>query len=308
MCPVGIWALVPSVWKAGDKSWVLYQEVAHLNALKQCCELMGVEDVSDLPPNYVSKDLESENEEIIFQANTCIVRKDKKESDSTDKDNEPHHSPPHLNAMIYSSLSPNKVRDCITYERHLNTHLNSVGAHPLNPPPKWDEFQAEQSAETLEMIIRVIRNTTRAPPAPMLRAPPIPKYIPRCPAPPPSHTRGRGGSGGRGGGQANRRGKRSNPTTRDPRRNHTAVNKTPIPTSPPITSSSNTTTGSAIIINSEPVEVTPKANDLAFFGKFTNAETLGTRAQIPTGHIVNTLRTQATCDSNVPSDQMLSTF
>ena len=36
--------------------------------------------------------------------------------------------------------------------------------------------------------------------------------------------------------------------------------------------------------------------------------TLGTRAQIPTGHIVNTLRAQATCDSNVPSDQMLGTF
>ena len=31
-------------------------------------------------------------------------------------------------------------------------------------------------------------------------------------------------------------------------------------------------------------------------------ETLGTRAQIPTGHIVNTLRAQATCDSNMPSD------
>ena len=35
---------------------------------------------------------------------------------------------------------------------------------------------------------------------------------------------------------------------------------------------------------------------------------LGTRAQIPTGHILNTLRAQATCDSNVPSDQMLGTF
>ena len=32
------------------------------------------------------------------------------------------------------------------------------------------------------------------------------------------------------------------------------------------------------------------------------AQTLGIRAQIPTGHIVNTLRGQATCDSNMPSD------
>jgi len=36
--------------------------------------------------------------------------------------------------------------------------------------------------------------------------------------------------------------------------------------------------------------------------------TLGTGAQIPTGYMVKTLRAQSTCDSNVPSDQMLSTF
>ena len=35
---------------------------------------------------------------------------------------------------------------------------------------------------------------------------------------------------------------------------------------------------------------------------------LGTRAQIPTGYMVKTLRSQSTCDSNMPSDQMLSTF
>ena len=36
--------------------------------------------------------------------------------------------------------------------------------------------------------------------------------------------------------------------------------------------------------------------------------TLGTRAQILTGHMVKTLRSQSTFDSNMPSDQMLSTF
>ena len=36
--------------------------------------------------------------------------------------------------------------------------------------------------------------------------------------------------------------------------------------------------------------------------------TLGTRAQITTGHMAKTLRSQSTCDSNMPSDQMLSTF
>ena len=36
--------------------------------------------------------------------------------------------------------------------------------------------------------------------------------------------------------------------------------------------------------------------------RFHQRLSLGTRAQIPTGHIVNTLRAQATCDSNMPSD------
>ena len=40
----------------------------------------------------------------------------------------------------------------------------------------------------------------------------------------------------------------------------------------------------------------------------TEAVTLGTRAQIPTGYMVKTLRSQSTFDSNMPSDQMLSTF
>jgi hypothetical protein len=39
------------LWKAGDRSWASYNEVAHLNALKQYCELMGVEEVAELPPN-----------------------------------------------------------------------------------------------------------------------------------------------------------------------------------------------------------------------------------------------------------------
>ena len=42
--------------------------------------------------------------------------------------------------------------------------------------------------------------------------------------------------------------------------------------------------------------------------KIKKLKTLGTRAQIPTGYMVKTLRSQSTCDSNMPSDQMLSTF
>ncbi|KAF9642950.1 hypothetical protein BDM02DRAFT_3067402, partial [Thelephora ganbajun] len=36
------------LWKAGDKSWAPYREVAHLNALDWYCKLMGVKDMSQL--------------------------------------------------------------------------------------------------------------------------------------------------------------------------------------------------------------------------------------------------------------------
>jgi hypothetical protein len=47
-------------WKAGDRTWASYKEVAHLNALDRYCELMGVKDATELPSNYVSLDSEEE--------------------------------------------------------------------------------------------------------------------------------------------------------------------------------------------------------------------------------------------------------
>jgi transposase InsO family protein len=37
------------LWKAGDKTWAPYREVAHLNALDRYCELMGVKDAFRAP-------------------------------------------------------------------------------------------------------------------------------------------------------------------------------------------------------------------------------------------------------------------
>ena len=51
-------------------------------------------------------------------------------------------------------------------------------------------------------------------------------------------------------------------------------------------------------------DLTPESDE----GRHLIELTLGTRAQIPTGYMVKTLRSQSTCDSNMPSDQMLSTF
>ena len=40
------------LWKAGDRTWAPYREVAHLIAMDRYCELMGVEDPLDLPGAY----------------------------------------------------------------------------------------------------------------------------------------------------------------------------------------------------------------------------------------------------------------
>ena len=152
--------------------------------------------------------------------NVCIVRREyKKTSDSMDQPIEQSSSTLLSDTMIYSTLSPNDLRDCLAYEHHLNASRNGAAVPPMNPPPKWDEFQVERSvltarrhpidhrtylrypqyqqpaannismpAETLETIIRIIGNVTHTPPAPLPRAPPTPKYAPCHPAPPPNHT------------------------------------------------------------------------------------------------------------------------
>jgi len=47
-------------WKAGDRTWSPYQEVAHLITMDRYCELMGVEDPHDLPTAYPRRENISE--------------------------------------------------------------------------------------------------------------------------------------------------------------------------------------------------------------------------------------------------------
>src|SRR6202000_3092861 len=65
------------VWKAGDRTWATYREVAHLNALDPYCELMGVDTVANLPQDYVNEDSENEeNNDIIVRTNACTIKRD----------------------------------------------------------------------------------------------------------------------------------------------------------------------------------------------------------------------------------------
>jgi hypothetical protein len=69
-------------WKAGDKTWVSYKEVAHLIALERYCELMGVSHPSELPPNYVRDNfegMETQEDEVLVNQIFIWTSEGKKE-------------------------------------------------------------------------------------------------------------------------------------------------------------------------------------------------------------------------------------
>ena len=69
---------------------------------------MGVEDVSELQSNYVSPELDSEEEEEIIRMNACTIREeDKRTSESTKSSSNIPRSNSSTSNMIYSSLAPN---------------------------------------------------------------------------------------------------------------------------------------------------------------------------------------------------------
>ena len=291
------------LWKAGDMTWASYREVAHLNALDRYCELMGVRDASELPPNYISMDSEDEEDNkanIIM--NACTIEGTYKTKSKTTIESIDHSTNALYSNMIYSSLSPNEVRDCLEHERHLSAARLGVGAPPRDPPPKWEEFQSEQAAltprnqtsypqyqrpqsfatdnvsmpaDTLEAIICAIGNATR--PTPPVAPRIVTKYVPR-PRPPPTPVvhRGRGGGfSGRGRGQSNRRGRRSEPTTRDPRRNNvngtfTSASTSNAPTTGP-NAPSNIPINTDIATNDTDI-TSVDSDDISFFSEFTNTD------------------------------------
>ena len=141
------------LWKADDKTWASYREVAHLNALDQYCELMGVKDTLQLPSNYTGKGSESENkegEEITIQAQVCrITGIDKIEDNLKGSLILSSLSSPRIyptsNSMLQSTLSIADIRDCLVYEHSLNATRLGVANPPMKPPPnRWADFMREQ--------------------------------------------------------------------------------------------------------------------------------------------------------------------
>ena len=134
------------LWKAGDKTWVTYREVVHLNALDRYCELMGVKSATNLPPNYVNMDSESENEDIEVKA-CVLLYKDKRPSGTTEGNN---NSPstmssrfvsPALNNNPINEFSDHDLRQCGYYEAALCAYHMGIAQYPRErQPDQWPEY------------------------------------------------------------------------------------------------------------------------------------------------------------------------
>jgi hypothetical protein len=165
-------------WKAGDKSWATYREVAHLNALDRYCELLGVDTASELPASYVSHEPDDLENEI--HASACLVENTryKREDESFEEISPYHYSKEHtststslkpISTMFHSSLSDAELRDCLVFERKMiDSRLGSrVTPLPI-PPPKWSVYQSEQANAIND------RNRSGGLPRPPAASPPAP--------------------------------------------------------------------------------------------------------------------------------------
>ena len=132
-------------WKAGDRTWSSYREVAHLNALDRYCELMGVKDASELPSKDSSEEVESE-EEINILAHACVVLdKDKRDEETTKNSSNRSStlfslsSDPTLITMY--GFTDAELNECASYDiytraaaKGIRTNLNSI------QPARWEEY------------------------------------------------------------------------------------------------------------------------------------------------------------------------
>ena len=135
------------LWKAGDRTWANYREVAHLNMLDQYCELMGVKNAAELPPNYVNEDSESEDEEnIITLVNSCEVREENIRNEergnrlpipllfSTNSTNSTSY-------LAMEGFTAEEIQQCSSYELGLRASANGVRHQFWTVQlPRWEEY------------------------------------------------------------------------------------------------------------------------------------------------------------------------
>ena len=117
------------LWKAGDKTWAPYREIAHLIALDRYCELMGVENPHDLPASYTKRDYA---ENISVSATRVLGGSYKGESLGREG--------PYLSPMSHP-FSDEEWADCVEYALRHACYCHEGRTHPGATPPHYPEYR-----------------------------------------------------------------------------------------------------------------------------------------------------------------------
>ena len=111
-------------WKAGDKTWAPYREVAHLITMERYCELMGVDSPNDLPAKRGSEN---------FEACKVILSSVRIAAEAYKGKLEPGET---LNIpTMPRTLSYTEFAACAVYAQHLRNSQAGLRPPPNGPPP-----------------------------------------------------------------------------------------------------------------------------------------------------------------------------
>ena len=147
------------LWKAGDRTWAPYREVAHLIAMDRYCELMGVEDPSELPAAYPKwKEFAG-----VSVSSVRLVDEYKNPRVGSGEVDVPAMSP----SRPPRNLTAQEWFDCEEYARRLDKYYRRGGTHPGTPPAQYDEYRRMME----EDYARSVRHDRTVYPPPALGMP-----------------------------------------------------------------------------------------------------------------------------------------
>jgi hypothetical protein len=137
-------------WKAGDKTWATYREVAHLIALDRYCEIMGVGHTSELPPSYVRDNFDnSEEGEDNILVNRCYIEiyEEKDAGERYIREGSREGSLRSSTMVAFSSLAsepftPAEYERLMSYKQRLDNFIKGGPPVKERPPPRYEEFLA----------------------------------------------------------------------------------------------------------------------------------------------------------------------
>ena len=120
------------LWKAGDRTWAPYREVAHLIAMDRYCELMGVGDASDLPAAYPKRD-----EVMGISVSAIWLSEEYKRGDSR-RAGGTHHL-----TMFVHHFTEEEWNTCVLYAHRYENYVHGgrIDDHPGSPPHHFSDYR-----------------------------------------------------------------------------------------------------------------------------------------------------------------------